>query len=139
MGPLGVFSYKMFYFASILIVLVVFVLLAVQDGHGEVWATPCTGTYLVIPFGLRISARRAGSGNRGITIWYQSILLPRVGMALGIFGLWIRVVLEVRISLDAYFDISSFLHDSLDSRIVSVILFGETHERIIEIVFLLVF
>ena len=35
------------------------------------------------------------------------------------------------------FGFSSFLHDFLDSRIVSVILFGETHERMIEIVFLL--
>ena len=52
-GPLGVLSYKMFYFAFILIVLVVFVLLVVHDGHGEVWVTSYTGTYLVMPFGLR--------------------------------------------------------------------------------------
>ena len=67
-GPVWVCSYKMFYFSSILIVLVVFFLLVVQDGHGEVWATPCTGTYLVIPFGLRSSPERAGSGNRGVTL-----------------------------------------------------------------------
>ena len=66
-GPVWVLSYKMFYFSSNLIVLVVFVLLVVQDGHGEVWATSCTGMYLVIPFGLRSSAGRAGSGNRGVT------------------------------------------------------------------------
>ena len=108
-GPVWVFSYKMFYFTSILIVLVVFVLLAVQDGHGEVWATPCIGTYLVIPFGLRSSAGRAGSGNRGVTGWYQSNLVS-----------WsrddsrdLRPVdqgsLGVRINLDAYFGFSSFL------------------------------
>ena len=91
-----------------MIVLVVFVLLVVQDGHGEVWATPCTGTYLVIPFGLRGSAERAGHGNRGVTGWYQSIWLPRVGVALWIFGMWIRVVLGVKLNLDAYFRLFEF-------------------------------
>ena len=119
----GVFGYIIFYFTSILIVFVVFVLLAVQDGHGEVLATPCTGTYLVIPFGLWSSAERAGSRNWGVTCWYQRIWLPRVADDSRDLRPGDQGSLGVRISLDAYFRLFMFstfcvFHDSLDSRIV---------------------
>ena len=48
----------------------------VHDGQGEVWATPCTGMYLVMLFGFWTLTGSYqvgfGFGNRGITSWYQS-------------------------------------------------------------------